>query len=115
GGEVRRVRAVQLPRLEPGDRAWLRAQALELRGRQTVSGGVLDPRWPAGQLRQRLEHALESADLCGAGLRRGHDRLPWLHRLWPGVYRRDQPALGRPSAGRSAERLEGRAAEVSVP
>ncbi len=60
---------------------------------------------PAGQLRQRLELPLESADLCRPGLRGGDDRLPWLHRLWPGLHRCDQPALGRPPAGRPAEGL----------
>ena len=79
---------------------------------QEVSGRVPDPRRPAGQLRQPLELPLEPADLRGPGLRRGDDRLPRLHRLRPGVHRRDQPALGRPPARGPAEGLGRGAAEV---
>src|SRR3546814_7649190 len=70
------LRAVQLQGLEQRHCARLRGQALELRGRQEVSGGIPDPRRAAGQLRQRLELPLEPADLRRAGLRGGDDRLP---------------------------------------
>ena len=112
---VRRLRAVQVQGLEQRHRARLRGQAVELRRRQEVSGRLPDPRRPAGQLRQRLELSLEPADLRGPGLRGGDDRLPRLHRLRPGLHRRDQPALGRPPAGGPAEGLGRGAAEVRLP
>src|SRR3546814_3597236 len=74
------LRAVQLQGLEQRHCARLRGQALELRGRQEVSGGIPDPRRAAGQLRQRLELPLEPADLRRAGLRGGDDRLPRFRR-----------------------------------
>src|SRR3546814_15678492 len=61
------LRAVQLQGLEQRHCARLRGQALELRGRQEVSGGIPDPRRAAGQLRQRLELPLEPAALRQIG------------------------------------------------
>ncbi|WP_199902417.1 PD40 domain-containing protein [Azospirillum sp. B4] len=57
-------------------------------------GGLHHPRRSPGFLRQRLELPLEPAGLRRRRLRRGHDRLPRFHRLWPGLHRRHQPALG---------------------
>ncbi len=113
--DVRRFRTVRLQGLERRHRARLHRQAVELPGRQEVPGRLPDPRRPAGQLRQRLELPLEPADVRGPGLRGGDDRLPRFHRLRPGVHRCDQPALGRPPAGRPAEGLGRGAAAVRLP
>jgi dipeptidyl aminopeptidase/acylaminoacyl peptidase len=107
--------AVQVHRLEQRNGARLRREAVELPAGQEVSGGLPHPRRPAGQLRQRLELSLESADLCRPGLRGGHDRLPRFDRLRPGLHRCNQPALGRSPAGRPAEGLGRGAAAVRLP
>ncbi len=65
---------------------------------QKYPGGLPGPRRTAGQLRERLELALERADLRGRGLRRRHDRFPRLHRLRSGVHGFDQRRLGRQAA-----------------
>ena len=59
----------------------------------------------------RVPLPLESAGVRGRGVRGGHDQLPRLGRLRPGIHRRDFAALGRPSTGRPAKGL-GRGAEA---
>ena len=98
-----RDRAVHLPGLERRDGVRLRRQAVRLhprgRGRRPqVAPRLPGPRRPAGQLRQRLPLPLEPAGLRRRRLRHRRRRLPRLHRLRPGVHRRHQPPLGRPSA-----------------
>ena len=79
-----------------------------------ISGRLPGPRRPAGQLRQRLELPLESADLRRRRLCGRVHRLPRLDRLRPEVHRRDQRRLGRQAAGRPAKRPGRRGEEVPV-
>ena len=69
---------------------------------------------PQGSVGRQLELPLEPAVLRGAGLRGGDGRFPRLHRLRPGLHRRDQRPLGRPPAGGPAEGL-GRRRRPSYP
>ena len=86
---VRRLRAVLVQGRGRRHRAWIRGQAFGLRAGSQVPRCVPDPRWSAGQLRERLELPLEPADLRRPGAGGGDDRLPRLDRLRPGLHRRD--------------------------
>ncbi len=69
---------------------WLVKPAGGIKPGQKVPGGLPDPRRSPGQLRRPLPLPLEPAGLRRPGLRRDHDRFPWLHRLRPSLHRRDQ-------------------------
>ena len=81
---------------------------------EEVPAGVPHSRRAAGQLRQPLALPLEPAELRGARLRGGDDRLPRLDWVRPGLHRRDHRRLGRQAAGGPAEGPRRRAREVPL-
>ena len=93
-----RVRAVLVRWLERRDRAWVRAQARQLRPGANISCRLHRPRRPAGQHGQRLALPLEPAGLRRRRIRGRDHRLPRLDRVRPGVHRFDPRRLGRKAA-----------------
>jgi hypothetical protein len=70
---------------------------------------------PQGSFNNSWSYRWNAAGLRQCRLRRGDGRFPRLDRLRPGLHRRDQPALGRPPAGRPAEGLGLRDRQVRLP
>src|SRR5207248_2045890 len=109
------IGVVYVQRREQRGRAGIHGQAARIRSGEEISAQIFDPWRAARGVGKFVDVSVERGVVRGdRKLRRGHDQLPRLDRLWAEVYRLDQRRLGRETVCRSDERTRLRGENISV-